>query len=343
MKALLLEEYKRLVYTDFPEPQVGKDEVLIQVKACGICGSDIHGYDGSSGRRIPPLVMGHEAAGIITAVGADVSGWTPGERVTFDSTDYCGRCYYCRRGQVNLCDNRRVLGVSTGEYRRHGAFAEYVAVPERILYRLPENVSFPQATVVEPLAIAVHAVDLTPRRVDDSIVVVGAGMVGLVVIQVLRNAGCGQIIAVDLEQSRLDLACQLGADVGWLANRPDLTAMIQDKTEGRGADCVFEVVGNTPALNTAIKSVRKGGSVTLVGNLSSTVDFPLQAVVTREITLYGSCASSGEYPVCLDLVSHQKVNLDILISATAPLSDGSVWFDRLYRREAGLMKVILEP
>ena len=187
-----------------------------------------------------------------------------------------------------MCDNRRVLGVSTGEYRRHGAFAEFVSVPERILYRLPENVTFPQATVVEPLAIALHAVNLTHGRVNDTVVVVGAGMVGLVVIQVLRVAGCGQIIAVDLDQSRLDLACQLGADIGCLSNHPDLHAMILERTEGRGADCAFEVVGNTPALNTAIKSVRKGGSVTLVGNLSPAVEFPLQAVVTREIALYGS-------------------------------------------------------
>ena len=232
MKALILEEYKHLVYTDFPEPQIGADEVLVQVKACGICGSDIHGYDGSSGRRIPPLIMGHEAAGVIAATGVNVIGWSLGERITFNSTDYCGRCFYCRRGQVNLCDNRRVLGVSTGEYRRHGAFAEFVSVPERILYRLPENVTFPQATVVEPLAIALHAVNLTPRRINDTVVVVGAGMVGLVVIQVLRVAGCGQIIAVDLDQSRLDLACQLGADIGCLSNHPDLHAMILERTEG---------------------------------------------------------------------------------------------------------------
>ncbi len=162
MKALLLTEYKKLEYTDVPMPEIGPKEVLIQVKATGICGSDIHGYDGSSGRRIPPLIMGHETAGVIAQVGAEVTEWKPGERVTCDSTVYCGECFYCRRGEINLCDNRRVLGVSTGEYRRHGAFADYVAVPQHILYKLPDQVTFAQACMIEPVSIAFHAVRITP-------------------------------------------------------------------------------------------------------------------------------------------------------------------------------------
>lgn len=128
MKALVLKEYNYLVY-DIPEPQIASDEVLVQVKACGICGSDVHGVDGSTGRRIPPIIMGHEAAGVIAEVGCDVSGWQIGDRVTFDIAIYCGKFHFCRRGMVNLCDNRRILGVSTPEFRMHGAFAEYVAVP----------------------------------------------------------------------------------------------------------------------------------------------------------------------------------------------------------------------
>src|SRR5215210_6206543 len=137
MKALLLSEYSKLAVAYMPAPAIAEDEVLVRVRACGICGSDIHGFDGSTGRRIPPLVMGHEAAGEIQTVGAAVKDFRPGDRVTFDSTVSCGRCIYCERGQINLCDNRTVLGVSCGDYRRHGAFAEYVAVPARILYHLP--------------------------------------------------------------------------------------------------------------------------------------------------------------------------------------------------------------
>src|SRR5262245_15498446 len=134
MKALLLKEYKQLEVVDLPKPEIGPQDLLVAVQACGICGSDMHGYDGSSGRRIPPLVMGHEASGVVAEVGASVRNFAVGDRVTFDSMVSCGECHFCRRGEINLCDNRRVLGVSCGEYRRDGAFAEYVAVPERIAY-----------------------------------------------------------------------------------------------------------------------------------------------------------------------------------------------------------------
>jgi L-iditol 2-dehydrogenase len=173
MKALLLTEYKVLELTEMPEPPMGPDDVLVRVKACGICGSDIHGFDGSTGRRIPPLVMGHEAAGFVAKTGSNVTQFRVGERVTFDSTVYCGKCYFCRRGAVNLCDNRQVLGVSPGEYRRHGAFAEYVAVPQHITYPIPETLSFEHAAMIEAVSVAVHAVGLTPVRLDDTAVVVG--------------------------------------------------------------------------------------------------------------------------------------------------------------------------
>jgi L-iditol 2-dehydrogenase len=286
--------------------------------------------------------MGHETAGVIAQVGVEVTEWKPGERVTCDSTVYCGECFHCRRGEINLCDNRRVLGVSTGEYRRHGAFAEYVAVPQHILYKLPEQVTFAQACMVEPVSIAFHAVRITPIAINDSALVVGSGMIGLMVIQALRIAGCGTIIAVDLDADRLAQASQLGADVGLLSD-DTLGEKIKELTHGRGADHAFEVVGITPAIKTAVNNVRKGGTVTLVGNLSPQVELPLQAVVTRELTLYGSCASQGEYPACLEMIGRGRVNVDALISATAPLQDGAAWFERLYNREAGLMKVLLEP
>ena len=340
--SLVLEQYRRLVYTYVQTPHPGPHEVIIQIKACGICGSDIHGMDGSTGRRIPPLIMGHEAAGVITACGDQVSDWQVGDRVTFDSTIYCGECFYCRRGEINLCDNRRVLGVSCAEYKQDGAFAEYVIVPTRILYRLPNQVSFIQAAMVEPLSIAFHAVKRTPLSLNDSAIVVGAGMIGLLVIQALRLAGCGQIIAVDLDEGRLKLAQTLGADHGLLGNRQEeLIQKIQALTGGKGADAAFEVVGSTPSFLTALQSLRKGGSLTMVGNLASKVDLLLQTAVTRQLTLYGSCASNGEYPACLDMLGRGVVHVEPLISATAPLSEGADWFNRLYAGEPGLMKVIL--
>jgi L-iditol 2-dehydrogenase len=343
VKALVLEEYNHFAYKDVPEPQVGPEDVLVQVKACGICGSDIHGMDGSTGRRIPPVIMGHEASGVIAEVGTNGAGWEKGDRVTFDSTIYCGKCYFCRRGLINLCDNRRVLGVSCGAYRQDGAFAEYIAVPQHILYRLPEGLSFEQAAMVEPLSVAFHAVERTPISLNDTAVVVGAGLIGLLIIQSLRAAGCGHIIAVDLDQSRLDLACKLGADEALNSDSVDVVAQVLKRTANRGADIAFEVVGITPTLKLSTQCLRKGGSLTLVGNLSPTTEFLLQSVVTRELTLNGSCASQGEYPACLDMMVRGTINVSALISVVAPLADGALWFERLCKGEPGLMKVILTP
>ena len=343
MKALLLKKYMELELTEMPEPALAPDDVLVRVRACGICGSDVHGLDGSTGRRIPPLVMGHEAAGVIAQVGAQVKGFREGDRVTFDSTVWCGACFHCRRGEINLCDQRQVLGVSPGDYRRHGAFAEYVAVPGRIVYRLPEGLSFQHAAVTEAVSVAVHAVGLTPVRLGDTAVVVGSGMIGLLVIQALRRAGCGRIVAVDIDDAKLKLAAALGADIQLNPQRTDVPALVRDATGGHGADIAIEAVGATEPLATAVKSLRKGGTLTLVGNVSPQVELPLQWVVTRQVSLLGSCASSGEYPVCLDLLARGMIRVEPLISAVAPLEEGPAWFERLYRREPNLMKVILEP
>ena len=393
MKALLLTAPSRLELVDFPDPQPAEDEVVIRVHACGICGSDIHGWDGSTGRRHPPLIMGHEASGEVVATGPRVSGWKAGDRVTFDSTISCGTCRFCREGQVNLCDNRRVVGVSPAEYKQHGAFAEKLALPARILYRLPDQLAYPHAAMVEPVSIAVHAVlrslvsleaarsgpvscgralsygRATAQAVEadaknvrgESIppasaprtealhgctaVVIGSGMIGLLVIQALRWAGAKQIVAVDLADNRLALARQLGATHAINSGSADVATEVARLTNGLGAEVAFEVVGFTPTLNLALGVLRRGGTCVLVGNLSpKTQDFPLQAVVTKEITLLGSCASAGEYPLCLDLIARGVINVQPMIETVVPLAEGAAWFARLSAKDGGkYMKVMLAP
>lgn len=343
MKALLLTEYKQLEVTDFDKPELGPGDVLVQVKACGICGSDIHGYDGSSGRRIPPLIMGHEAAGVVAAVGANVDSVAVGDPVTFDSTVYCGKCHFCRRGDINLCDQRMVLGVSCGDYRRHGAFAEYVSVPHHICYKLPEGLPFEHAAMIEAVSVAVHAANRTPVTLGDTAVVVGSGMIGLLVIQAIRLTGCSRVIAVDLDANRLAKARDLGADVCLKADEVDVVAEVRKLTDGRGADVALEVVGAAATIETAIESTRKGGAITLVGNLSPKVQMPLQSIVTRELSVFGTCGSRGEYPACIDLLQRGLIRVEPLITAKAGLNEGPDWFARLYGGEQGAMKVILDP
>jgi L-iditol 2-dehydrogenase len=341
MKALLLSQYRHLELTDLAVPEPGRDEVLIRVAACGICGSDVHGYDGSSGRRIPPIVMGHEAAGTIAALGKDVKKFSEGDRVTFDSTIYCGSCANCDRGNINLCDNRQVVGVSCGDYRRAGAFAEYVAVPARIVYRLPEILPFEEAAMIEAVSVALHAVSLVPVHPQDKALVVGAGMIGLLISQALHAAGCSHVYVCDVDQTRLNLAQQLGGAI--LSAGPGLISQVVAVTDGAGMDLVIEAVGIDASVKSAIDSVRKGGNVVLVGNVSPKVTLPLQKVVTRQIRLQGSCASAGEYPRAIELMSSESIRVKPLITAVAPLEKGPRWFERLYSREPNLMKVVLTP
>ena len=343
MKALVLREYGKLVYEDVPRPQIGPDEVLVEVEACGICGSDVHGLDGSTGRRRPPLIMGHEASGVVAETGPAVRGWTAGERVTFDSTIYRLDDWYTRRGLYNLSDGRMVLGVSPGEYRRDGAFAEYVAVPQHILYRIPAGVSFERAAMTEPVGVATHAVRLTPLEPGDTALVVGAGMIGLCLVQVLRASGCARVLAVDVDPVKRELARQLGACLVFDPRTDDVSEAVAAVTEGRGADVAFEAVGIEATVKTAVESVRRGATVTLVGNLAASAEIPLQAVVTRQLRLQGSAAIAGEYPAVLGMLERGAVNVDAMLSAVAPLSEGASWFARLRAKEPGLMMVILTP
>lgn len=343
MRSLLMKEYNKLELADMPVPKPGPDEVLIRVAACGICGSDVHGFDGSTGRRIPPIVMGHEAAGTVAAVGEDVSGFQAGDRVTFDSTLYCGDCFFCRRGDMNLCDNRQVLGVSCGEYRRHGAFAEYVAVPARILYHLPSNMPFEQAAMLEAISVALHGVRVANVEPGQSALVIGAGMIGLLTMQAAKIAGCSPVTIADIDAGRLERAKSLGADRTIHATGAELVGEVLRATDGRGVDLVLEAVGTTETIAAGIDAVRKGGTVTLIGNIAPQVTIPLQKVVSRQIRLQGSAASSGEYPQAIELVSSGRMQVAPLISAVAPLEEGPRWFARLYGHEPGLMKVVLAP
>ena len=364
MKALVLEAYNKLVYRDVEAPLPASDEVLIRVKACGICGSDVHGMDGSTGRRQPPVIMGHEASGVIVKTGADVSRWKEGDRVTFDSTVYPLDDWYTLKGRYNLSEGREVVGVSPIEYKRHGAFAEYLAVPQHILHRIPDNVSFEQAAMVEPAAVAAHAVRLSDIRVGDSAVVIGCGMIGVFIVRMLKAAGATPVIAVDVDEEKLKMAIKYGADVvvdttnmsvtdtfrshtkeNNTGNSTDrfVAETIRSYTKGRGVDVGFEAVGISATVNLLIDVLRKGAMAVLVGNLSQTIDFPLQKVVTSEINVQGCCAICGEYEIVLDMIADGSLNVNDMLSVVAPLSEGAEWFRKLYHKEVLLNKVILKP
>jgi (R,R)-butanediol dehydrogenase/meso-butanediol dehydrogenase/diacetyl reductase/L-iditol 2-dehydrogenase len=228
-----------------------------------------------------------------------VANFKVGDRVTFDSTIYCGSCPFCKQGLFNLCDNRRVLGVSCSDYHQDGIFAEYALIEERVLFHLPQGLSFEEAAMAEPAGVAAHAISLA--------------------------------------------APEIGADFAIDPRDSQLLEKVQSITSCEMFQLVYEAVGASSPINMAISLVRKGGTVVLVGNVTPTIDLPLQSVVTRQIRLQGSCAINGEYPTVLKMMADKKLDVTDLISKVAPLKEGKVWFDKLYNREDNLLKVVLVP
>lgn len=344
MKALVLKEYSKFTYEDVEMPALGEKDVLVRVKACSVCGSDVHGMDGSTGRRIPPIIMGHEASGEVAKCGKKVVKYKPGDRVTFDSTVYCGQCGFCENGDINLCSNRKVLGVSCDDYRMHGAFAQYVSVPEHIIYKLPQEVTYAQASMVEPLSVAYHAALRTDISVDGCSIVYGVGTIGMLVLQVIKALGAKNIIAIDISQSKLETALDLGADHIINAKDGDVKSRILNLTRNNeGADICYDAIGTSETLLSSLHTLKKGGRLVLIGNIAPKAEFPLQWVVTRQLSIFGSCASAGEYDKCLKLIADKKVDVDSLISKVVPLSEGNEWIQKIYNKEPGISKIVLVP
>jgi len=323
----------------------GANQVRIAVEAFCLDFNDVDTIRGRYGllKFEPPFVIGMAAAGTVEATGEGVTKFAKGDRVTFDSTVYCGECPYCKRGQINLCDNREVIGVSCGDYRRHGAFAEYVVIPERIMYALPDNLSFNEAAMLEAVSVAMHGVKVSPVVGGETALVIGAGMIGLFTLQAARAAGCARVFIADVDATRLKLAREIGADEVLHCSGAELVAETMRLTNGRGVDLALEAVGRNETVGGAIDCTRKGGTVTLIGNIMPEVTLPLQKVVVKQMRLQGSCASSGEYPEAIELISAGKIQVKPLITAVAGLDDGPRWFERLHAREPNLMKIILTP
>jgi len=369
LKALIYTKPYCFEYSDFPDPAVGDDDVLIRVRACGICGSDVHGSTGKTGRRIPPLIMGHEAAGVIEDVGKKIRGQMTenrkrkedsrtekdicllpsdfllkkGDRVCFDSTVYCNKCGPCRKGLYNRCESRQVLGVSTPQFKRHGAFAEYVAVPWWIVFKIPDGMSFIQSALLEPVSIGTHAANRAPISADDTVVVIGAGTIGLFILQAARLRGAARVIVADINEFRLVLAKKLGADKVINPLKSDLKEAVFKETKNKGADVTFEAVGYAQTFRDGVSVTKTGGHLVAVGNLEKTAEFNLQELVARELTFTGSYASSGEFRDCIELVASGKINVEPLISDVLPLKDGQGAFERLLKAEENLLKIVLEP
>ena len=325
---------------DIPEPTLQPGQVKIRVRAAGLCGTDIHIYRDEF-RSWPPVVLGHEVAGEIAAVGEGVAGLTPGLRVTTETYfSTCGQCRYCRAGHTNLCLSRRSIGSAV-----NGGFTDYVVVPARNIHPLPDNVDFRAGALTEPLACVVHATLTTPTVTPgDVAVIVGPGPIGLLTLQVVKAAGARAIVlGVGRDAQRLALACDLGADYAIDVEREDAAALVAAITEqGLGADVVYECAGAGPAAQLALTLVRRRGRYVQVGLFGRPVTFDLDQVVFRELTLTGSNASTPpSWLRALDLLRRGQVQTAPLITHVLPVT---AWAEARAVFEAGAgVKTVFEP
>jgi len=338
MKALVFVGPGEMAVMERPARLPAHGEVLLAVRASGICGSDVHGYLGLTGRRQPGVVMGHEAAGQVVGLGPNVTSVRAGDRVALRSILPCGSCASCQRGRPNVCENRRGLGMQFD-----GAYAEQMAVPEALAVPIPASLSFEEAALAEPLAVTLHAVAITPLEPTDTAVIVGAGPIGLLTLLALRQRGVRSVAITDRSPHRLAVGRALGADLAIDIGATDPVTAVREATQGRGADGVFEAVGISATVAQSLAVARTGGHVTWIGNSAQTVELPMQDMVTRELTLHGSYAFAGEFDEAIDLLATGRIDVRPLIELTAPLDDGPELFRRLGEGMLDAVKVVLLP
>lgn len=338
MKSLVYTAPNTLVYKDVERPACKNGEVAIKVKAVGICGSDVHGYMGESGRRIPPMTMGHEVAGQIVEVGEGVSEFKIGDRVAIDPIVPCNECEVCQGGTPNLCPQRRVVGVSTPMGTINGGMADFLVVPTEAVFHIPEDISWDEGALIDPLAVSLHAVKQAGNLNSKKVAVVGCGPIGLFALQCAKSLGAQSVTAFDLSEYRLQVAAQLGASKTINAASPDVNQYSQ------AFDVVIEAVGIRKTYETAIGMTRGGGTVICLGLNEKTPAINMHEVVSRELILKGTYIfQRKEIPETIDLILQKKVVVEPLISKRMSLADGDKAFAELAKGASDSIKIMMYP
>jgi len=338
MKAAIWHGGRDIRIEDLPMPRAGPDEVVVNVRAVGICGSELHAYEGRSKRRIPPLVMGHEFAGTVVEAGERTTGISVGDRVAVDPAVPCGICEQCLHGRANVCRARRHVGLDFP-----GAFAEHVKMPGRACYRIPDSMPFDVATLAEPMSVGVHAVRVGSIDEQDVVLIIGSGIIGLSSLIAGREKAKRMIVS-DLLDSRLALARSFGSDATIDASKVDAVQELQSLNEGKSADVVVEAVGLEKTIAQAISSVREAGRVVLVGLLDETARLNILQITLREIQLKGSYGRTSEdLRIAVALLGADLSAIRRLITHTFPLDNISHAFETMSREKRSTMKVVVVP
>ena len=340
MKAAVLHRIRDIRFEDVPKPKISKDEVLIKVKAAGVCGTDIHLYRGEWKVDLP-LIPGHEFSGTIAEVGENVRGFKTGDRVVAEPNIVCGTCYFCRMSERNFfCENLKATGVDID-----GAFAEYVKTKPENVYNVPETLSFEEAALIEPLACCIRGVDNVGIKPGDSVAIVGAGPIGLLLLQLTKMAGASFVIQTDLEEKRLSLAHELGADHVVNATKEDVPAVVKSLTDGHGVDVAIEAVGSPDAITQAMKVTRPGGRLNIFGVSPQEAVWAVKPfdLYSKELTITTSYRSPFTFQRAVKLASTGRIKLKPLVTHVFPLSEVTRVFEVLDKKLEKVVKVVMKP
>ncbi|SFE12430.1 L-iditol 2-dehydrogenase [Paenibacillus algorifonticola] len=343
MKAAVMTEPGKIVFQELPIPSIGDSEVLIKVMAVGICGSDLHYYEhGRIGRFIveKPLILGHECAGIVAAVGKKVSSVTVGTRVAIEPGTTCGHCSACKEGRYNLCPDVSFLATPPID----GAFVQYLAVREDMVFPIPDHLSYEEAALNEPFSVGIHAARRSKLQPGDTVAIMGMGPVGLMAVAAAKAFGAAQIFVSDMEEIRLEAALKMGATHAIHAKNEDPASVVKRLTGGKGVDVAWETAGNPHALRSALYSLRRGGKLAIVG-LPPQDETPLSItfIADNEIDLYGIFRYANTYPSGISFLASDSIDASFLITDRYPLAKTQEALERAIHNKSGSLKVVVYP
>jgi len=336
MKAAVLKDLETIAIEDVPVPEPKDGEVLVEVRASALCGSDLAGYTGQHSMIKWPIILGHEASGVVAKCGRGADNWSPGDPVTIEPLFTCKKCHACRTGKYHLCSSLKFAG-----HQMHGTFAKYVIAESGFLHRKPENVSFREAVLTEPAASPLHAIERCDIRLGDFVVIIGSGVTGLFALQYALSKGA-EVLISDPEEFKLKIAGDFGANYILNPGKLDLRKRVMALTGGMGADCVVEAVGISETLASTVSLVKRGGTILLIGySEKESEPFDLSTVTLAELTVLGMLAYFNDFPAALKLMSLGRLKAGPIITHRLPLESVEEGIKMMKRKEQGIIKIVI--
>ncbi|WAH37966.1 NAD(P)-dependent alcohol dehydrogenase [Alicyclobacillus dauci] len=343
MKVAVMTDIHKVELEERPVPSLGSNDVLVKVMAVGVCGSDVHYYDhGRIGNFVveKPIILGHECAGVVAAVGEEVTRFKVGDRVAVEPGVTCGRCEYCKSGRYNLCKEVEFLATPPFD----GSFAQYIKHREDFLFPLPDNMTFEEGALVEPFSVGIHACKRARVQPGSTVAILGMGPVGLMAVVAAKCFGAAQIYVTDIEPARLEAAKRLGATEAFNVKDVDAVAEIKRLTHDAGVDVAIETAGNPRALQTGLAAVRPGGALAIVG-LPAQDEIPLNVplISSYEIDIHGIFRYANTYPLGISFLASNDFDLNAVITDKYPLEQTQDALERALTNKSGSLKVMVYP